>query len=150
MEYPGQAGHHDAGHYPDPVAYGEETGYVHPESYQDHAEHPGADGPADHEGYAGPGDQDHPGHTEEPGQGYPAGEDTAAIPAATQPTAPAEPAARPQPATENSAETTGQTAPAETQDAPAADDGDAAAKTPSPDANPWLERLRSTPAPPQE
>jgi hypothetical protein len=72
MAYSGQAEHHAVGHYPDPVAYSEETGYVHPESYQAHAPYPGANGPAGHEGYAGPEDQDYPGHSDEPGQTDPA------------------------------------------------------------------------------
>src|SRR5215469_17124143 len=83
-EYPGRAAHHGAGHYPDPVAYGEETGYVHPDSYRDHGDYPGAHGPAGHEGYAAPGDQDHPEHTAEPGQNRPGGEDSAASPAEAQ------------------------------------------------------------------
>jgi len=179
-EYPGQA-HHGAGHYPDPVAYGEETGYVHPDSYRDHGDYPGANGPAGHEGYAGPGDQDRPEHTGEPGQNHPSGEDSAASPAEAQPAPPApaappaEPAAGPPPATENPvqttgnspettgnpaettgnsaettgnpAETTGQTAPAETQGPPAPDSD---ARPPARSVMPLLERLRSTPAPPEE
>jgi hypothetical protein len=177
-EYPGQAAHHGAGHYPDPVAYGEETGYVHPDSYPDHGDYPGA------EGYARPGGQDHPGHADEPAQNQPRGEDSAPSPAGAQPAPPAppgppastaEPPAGPQPATEraakttessaetpgkstettgnsaemtgNSAETTGQTTPAETQDPPAPN-GDA--RPPARSVMPLLERLRSTPAPPEE
>jgi Protein of unknown function (DUF2637) len=166
-EYPGQAAHHGAGHYPDPVAYSEETGYVHPDSYRDHGDYPGADGPAGHEGYARPADQDHPGHADEPAQNQPRSEDSAPSPAETQPAPPgppastAEPPAGPQPATEkaagttessvetpgNSAKTTGQTAPAETQDPPTPN-GDA--RPPARSVMPLLKRLRSTPAPPEE
>jgi hypothetical protein len=173
-EYPGRAAHHGAGHYPDPVAYGEETGYVHPDSYRDHGDSPGADGPAGHEGYAGSGDQDHPGHTGEPDENRPRSENSAPSPAQAQPTpptppaSPAEPTAGPQPATEhsaeitgnpakspenpaetteNSAKTTGETAPAKPQD-PQATNGDA--RPPARSVMPLLERLRSTPAPPEE
>ena len=171
-EYAGQAARHGAGHYPDPVAYGEETGYVHPDSYRDHGDYPGADGPAAHEGYAGPGEQDRPEHTDAPGQ--PRAEDSAPSPAEAPPApppppaSPAEPTSGPQPATENAAETTenpaqttgnpaesagnsaetaGQTAPAKTQDPPPPI-GDA--RRPARSVMPLLERLRSTPAPPQE
>jgi len=183
-EYPGQAAHHGVGHYPDPVAYGEETGYVHPDSYRDHGDYPGADGPAGHEGYAAPGDQDHPGHTDAPGQNQPRAEDSAPSPAEAPPApltppappaSPAEPAAGPQPAMEkapettessaeatrnsagtkgnsaeatgNSAETNGQTAPAEPQDPPAPNGN---ARPPARSVMPLLERLHSTPAPPEE
>jgi Protein of unknown function (DUF2637) len=62
-EYPGP------GYYPDPVAYGEETGYVHPDSYRDHGDFPGVAYPGDHEAYAGPGDPDQPEHANEPEPG---------------------------------------------------------------------------------
>jgi hypothetical protein len=61
-EYPG------AGYYSDPVAYGEETGYVHPDSYRDHGDFPGVACPGDHEAYAAPGDPE-PGQRDEPGPG---------------------------------------------------------------------------------
>ncbi len=166
-EYPGQTAHHGAGHYPDPVAYGEETGYVHPDSYTDHSDYPGADGP---EGHARPGGQDHPGHTDEPAQNQPRGEDSAPSPAEAPPAAPAppgppastaEPPTGPQPATEKAAETTGSSAdttgssaeitgkaaPAESQDPPAPNSG---ARPPARSVMPLLERLHSTPASPEE
>jgi hypothetical protein len=174
-EYPGQAAHHGAGHYPDPVAYGEETGYVHPDSYTDHGDYPGTDVPAGHEGYAGPGDRDHPGHTDAPDQNQPRAENPAPSPADAPPTSSAEPPAGPQPATENSAEstgtsaettgnsaettgnsaetagnsteTTGKAAPAEAQNSVTAN-GDA--RPPARSVMPLLERLRSTPASPEE
>ncbi len=150
VEYPGQVAHHGAGHYPDPVAYGEETGYVHPDSYTDHGDYPGADGPAGHEGYARPADQDHPGHTDEPAQNQPRGEDSAPSPAEAQPDTPHAPsasgvnrkaAAGPQPATEKAAETTGtQPTPRGTQPGPRA-------RPPRPKPRTRQPRM-ATPAPP--
>jgi hypothetical protein len=179
-EHPGQTARPNASHNPESVAYGEETGYVHPDSYLDHEDHAGTA----HAGDSGPGTPDHPGHGGNPGQDHAAAEDRAPdgedggpaaedrAPAAedgapangndtagtggTAPDGGKEAAGQasedgpkdPQPAAANSAEATAQTAPAETKDLPAPD-GDTAAPPPR-SVMPLLERLRSTPAPPEE
>jgi hypothetical protein len=177
-EYPAGGEHHDAGHYPDPVSYGEETGYVHPESYQDHGDFPGHD-PADHEGQddgaspAGPGHEDDPAHQGEPAspaetldapraanQEAPAPAPVPAWPG-TEPAGPAEttsppPAtASPAPGAPAQAGPAGEApaqAPASSGPAPSAPGDDPFPETPASAAasTPWLERLRSTPAPPEE
>jgi hypothetical protein len=180
-EYPASGEHHDAGHYPDPVSYGEETGYVHPESYQDHGDFPGHDYPADHEGQddgaspAGPGHEDDPAH-----QGDPASPaETPDVPRAANQEAPAPPPVPAWPGTEpggpagTTAAPPANASPAPAPGAPAhtgpageapspapASPGPASAapgdgpfpETPAsaPASTPWLERLRSTPAPPEE
>jgi len=128
--YPGQAGQHDAGphdtsqhaagqreagHHPDPVSYSEKTGYVHPESYQDHGGH--ADYPLE-----GAPPTEHP-PAEHPAAEYPAAEHPAAD------------SAEPGPAPEQSA---------------LGPDAAATPPAPEPAATPTLDRLRSTPAPPEE
>jgi len=184
-EHPGQAARPNSSHNPESVAYGEETGYVHPDSYRDHENHAGA-----HEGDSGPGAPDHPGHEDTPGQDHPAAADSTAA-AADEATAakdggpddgngtagsgdqapvrgdntagPGDAAPAdgkeangqakkdgpkdPQPAAANSAGAPAQAAPAETKDTPP-QDGDTAALPPR-SVMPLLERLRSTPAPPE-
>jgi uncharacterized membrane protein YgcG len=53
LGYAGQAGLPSAGQYPDPVSYGEETGYVHPDSHLGHVAHSGQrhPGPEDYAGH---------------------------------------------------------------------------------------------------
>ena len=213
-----------AGYYPDPVAYGEETGYVHPDSYRDHGGFPGAAYPGDHEGYAGPGDPDQPEHGDESepgpsgdaaagqagkhqaeprqteqhqadgpqptansGEGNPPAANAAAANTVAANAAPASQAtvnpveakpdeAKPDeakraaahpaqagsanassaaaspagsPAEQGPGGGTAQTGPAGTHDSPA-HNGDAPAQPATPPANPRLERLRSTPAPPED
>ena len=181
-EYPAGGEHHDAGHDPDPVSYGEETGYVHPESYQDHGDYPGHDFPADHEARedstvpAGPASEDGssvptpgdgsaatlrpPAHPGEPTPPTGAPDDSAAgkaaAPAPWPGTPPTGPAAAPPsdagtpaaPATQPEA---AQTIPADAPVPPAHDD-DAFPETPATASasTPGLQRLHSTPAPPEE
>jgi uncharacterized protein DUF2637 len=139
--YPGQAGQHDAGphdtsqhaagqgqagQHPDPVSYGEKPGYDHPESYQDHGGHP-----------------DYPLEGTPPPAEHPAAEHPAAEhPAAEHPAAE-------HPAAEHPAADSAEPGPAPEQTAPGPDAG-AAAAAPEPAATPTLDRLRSTPAPPEE
>ena len=73
-EHPGQAARDNSSHNPESVAYGEETGYVHPDSYRDHEDHAGTA----HEGGSGPGAPDHPGHEDSTGQAHPAAADSTA------------------------------------------------------------------------
>jgi Protein of unknown function (DUF2637) len=201
-EHQGQTARPNASHNPESVAYGEETGYVHPDSYLDHEDHTAtARG-----GVSGPGAPDHPGHGDNPGQDHAAAGDRAPAaddggptaddggPAAddggptagdrtpaTEDGAPAngkgsagsgsaaqdggkeaadqaknDGAKDSQPAAANPAEATAQAAPAETAEAVPveikdlpAPDGDTAAPPPR-SVMPLLERLRSTPAPPEE
>jgi hypothetical protein len=154
--YPEQAGRRETGHDPDQVSYGEETGYLHPESY------PYQSGYGDYSGHG-----DHPGRAALP-PAPPLAEDTA--PHQPEDTAPhpAEGAATPQaedtttPPAEDTAshqagDQAGDTAPRPagfvTEPVPAGDqgapgpDGDAA-QTPAP--GPTLDRLHSTPAPPED
>jgi len=196
-EHQSQTARPNASHNPESVAYGEETGYVHPDSYLDHEDHAATA----HGGDSGPGAPDHPGHGDNPGQDHATAEDRAPAtedggPTAEDRTPTAEdrtPAAEDgapangdgtvgsgtaapdggkeaadqakkdgagakdsQPAAANPAEATAQAAPAETADAVPAEtkdlpapDGDTAAPPPR-SVMPLLERLRSTPAPPEE
>jgi Protein of unknown function (DUF2637) len=166
-EHQGQTARPNASHNPESVAYGEETGYVHPDSYLDHEDHTAtARG-----GVSGPGAPGHPGHGDNPGQDHAAAGDRA--PANGKGSAGSGSAAQDggkeaadqakndgakdsQPAAANPAEATAQAAPAETAEAVPveikdlpAPDGDTAAPPPR-SVMPLLERLRSTPAPPEE
>jgi Protein of unknown function (DUF2637) len=167
--YQGEAGQREPGHGPDQVSYGEETGYVHPESFRDQGGYAGFLGHGEYGGWV----------TQPPvplpaeGIAPPQAEGTAPLPAeGTAPpqagdTAPpqAEGTAPPQaegtapPQAEGTAPPQAEgTAPPQAGDAaeptPAADqdapgpDGDAAAQTPAP--SPTLDRLHSTPAPPED
>jgi Protein of unknown function (DUF2637) len=152
------------GHHPDQVAYGEETGYVHPDSYRDHVDYPGPD-PAAHEGDTAPGDpvpqdgakQDHPADATAPpnseakpdGEAKPADQPgkTADQPEKGESASKPESTAPP-PAAAAPAEPTVQASPAGTQDS-AAPKGDPP-EPPDRAVMPLLERLRSTPAPPED
>jgi hypothetical protein len=174
---------HDASQYSDPVSYGEETGYVHPESYLGLGDHsagspaasadPGAAGPA----AAGPSaglaeappvtgaaaatgaapaadtaSADAPPATNAaPVSGAaPAGAVPPTAAAAATGAAPAQapPATEgPQPPAKKDAKATAQAVPAG-QAAP--DSGSGTTPETAPGLNPPLERLRSTPAPPNE
>ena len=193
-EHQGQTARPNASHNPESVAYSEETGYVHPDSYLDHEDHAATA----HGGDSGPGAPDHPGHGDNPGQDHATAEDRTPTaddggptaedrtPAtedgtpATEDGAPAngngtagsgsagpdggkeaadqakkDGAKDSQPAAANPAEATAQAAPAETAEAAPvgtkdlpAPNGDTA--PPPRSVMPLLERLRSTPAPPEE
>ena len=194
-EHQGQTARPNASHNPESVAYSEETGYVHPDSYLDHEDHAATA----HGGDSGPGAPDHPGHGDNPGQDHATAEDRTPTaddggptaedrtPAtedgtpATEDGAPAngngtagsgsagpdggkeaanqakkDGAKDSQPAAANPAEATAQAAPAGTTEAAPvgtkdlpAPNGDTAAPPPR-SVMPLLERLRSTPAPPEE
>ena len=194
-EHQSQTARPNASHNPESVAYSEETGYVHPDSYLDHEDHAATA----HGGDSGPGAPDHPGHGDNPGQDHATAEDRTPTaddggptaedrtPAtedgtpATEDGAPAngngtagsgsagpdggkeaanqakkDGAKDSQPAAANPAEATAQAAPAETAEAAPvgtkdlpAPNGDTAASPPR-SVMPLLERLRSTPAPPEE
>jgi Protein of unknown function (DUF2637) len=145
------------GHHPDQVAYGEETGYVHPDSYRDHVDYPGPD-PAAHEGETGPGDpapedgakQDHPADATAPPDGEAETADKAqAADQSGEGESAGEPESKdPQPAAAAPAKPTVQASPTNTQDPPTPN-GDAP-KPPGRAVMPLLERLRSTPAPPED
>jgi len=194
-EHQGQTARRNASHNPESVAYGEETGYVHPDSYLDREDHAATA----HGGDSGPGVPDHPGHRDNPGQDHATAEDRAPTAEDKAPTAGDDTAAAgdkppdegngnagsgdavladgdaasvdgkeaagqakkdgakdPRPAAANPAEATTQAAPAktaeavpaETKDLPAPD-GDTVAPPPR-SVMPLLERLRSTPAPPED
>jgi len=70
-EHQGQTARPNASHNPESVAYSEETGYVHPDSYLDHEDHAATA----HGGDSGPGAPDHPGHGDNPGQDHATAED---------------------------------------------------------------------------
>jgi Protein of unknown function (DUF2637) len=146
------------GHHPDQVAYGEETGYVHPDSYRDHVDYPGPD-PTAHEGDTGPGDpapedgakqDDHLADAASPdGEAKAAGDEAKVADQPGEGEAAGKPGSKdPQPAAATSAEPTAQTSPTSTQDPPTSN-GDAP-KPPDRAVMPLLERLRSTPAPPED
>jgi hypothetical protein len=173
----GYAGYHDGGQYPDPVAYGPETGYVHPDSYADPVRYlagpEGTAGPAGNGDGPGPGDASgQPGSPAKaqdaaaprkqaaPETGAKASQPGPAAAAATAPAAapPEGPDSSPTPETPaGAAAQNGPPAaagPAATAENPAGEAGspgpadDTPAEKPAP--APLLERLRSTPAPPEE
>jgi hypothetical protein len=124
----------DTGHHGDPVSYGEETGYVHPDSYRDEGEY------SPHGDSGGPGIYDgHPGQDEQAGD----------------PAGPGDYAPQRSPGAEGGAEGAQEPADAGPEDAepggapagePAQDDADGEAAT----GSPGLERMRSTPSRPEE
>jgi uncharacterized protein DUF2637 len=178
-EYPGYGEHHDGGQYPDPVAYGPETGYVHPDSYRDPVGlFAGPDGAAGPAGNGGPGSGDVPGQPASPAKArdgaasgkQPAPEPgakasrpatAAAPPGEAPPAGPGAPPAPKTPATaaaQNGPAVAAESNPAAARNGPAGEAGSpvpgdgatAKAKTPAPTPAPLLERLRSTPAPPED
>jgi uncharacterized membrane protein YgcG len=108
LGYPGQPGQPDGGQYPDPVSYGEETGYVHPDSYLGHVSYsgqlyPGPEGDAGHysqqpgmEGHAAAGSpavalaDDEPGKRPAPEPGPGAAQPGSPAPAGPEAAGPAE------------------------------------------------------------
>jgi hypothetical protein len=174
---PGQA---DAGQRLDPVSYGAETGYVHPDSDLGPADYSGSpvvaqpDGEPGKQPALGPGPSEaqpgspapaDPGTAEPPAAGPAAAPSAATAPSAAASSAAASPAPHgPLPAPENSPVATAQTAAAEGQTAPdheahqaegqdsSSSDGDTTPATAmaAADPGPRLERLRSAPARPTE
>jgi hypothetical protein len=165
----GEAGQRETGHHPHQVSYGEETGYVHPESFRDQGGYAGFLGHGEYGGWVTQPPAPHPAEgiaPPEAGETPPLPADGIAPPQAvdTAPlqagdTAPPQAGDTGPPQAEGTAPPqaegiaplqpgdAAEPTPAADQDAPGPD-ADAAAQTPAP--SPTLDRLQSTPAPPED
>jgi Protein of unknown function (DUF2637) len=150
--YPGQTGQRETGRYPDPVSYGEDTGYVHPESYRDPGGYADYSGHGDYSDWAAQPPPPHPAD----GAATPQTEDTRTPQAGDTASHQAEDQAG-DTASHQAEDHAGDTAPRPagfvTEPGPAGDQdapgpGGDGAQAPAPSA--MLDRLRSTPTPPED